>query len=269
MSYTILSTYEQEFPKLPTAVIKPKIVKSRKQKEFTKTVPSSTKSSTFTQFPHFPAELCLKIYNMAFQSPRTVKVKLTKIGTTPPNDNGIKLPKLGLQYLPGSSVPGLLHVNQEARDEGLKVYKSYFEGGKMDAKQNTIYVHPQLDTVLIILPTPEFKDDRHEFQSVNFEQGNIDAIAHTEEYWVTRMIEGYFQDTGAVAVMPADSEGLGIHGFREFSCVLPWYRSQAKMGWWEKTCLEWLIDWRLLCIVFDLLSSAEVLGLDSSGVYGS
>ena len=213
-------------------------------------------------------ELRIHIFKLALNTPRVVKVKLTRIGTT-------AIPKLGLKYYPDASL-GLLHVNKESRAEALKVYKICFEGGKPDGKKCSVYIHPRFDTLLITLPRIPRGEDRDEFQPINYSHWDLGYLGpmFPESVWRDGSVSGrvfeqrfaggkpYQNATATLVIMPADSnewvmgpESLISVKVERGQKLIPgtWNRNLKRVviGSWEHECLKWLVEWKRLTVSCD------------------
>ncbi|KAJ5053860.1 uncharacterized protein L3040_000150 [Drepanopeziza brunnea f. sp. 'multigermtubi'] len=109
---------------------------------------------TFTLFEKLPSELHLKIWREASESPeeaqapKTVQVTLTK----PTPDS----PRPKFKML--TPVPALRHVCSESRSVALEGFQPAFvtkcgrDGKEEAAREGDVYVHPYLDTIVLIIP---------------------------------------------------------------------------------------------------------------------
>ncbi len=76
----------------------------------------ATIEKIFTQFSLLPTELRLKTWSLSMPGPRDVQVLVRRGQKNPSESNRSVLKAL-------CPVPAILHINHEARVEGLKVYK--------------------------------------------------------------------------------------------------------------------------------------------------
>ncbi len=83
--------------------------------------------STFTSFPRLPLELRLAIWRFAAFEPRNVEVCTSNYcnrPSAPTYRDGS--PRLLPHFFSTCPIPGLLHANQESREEGLKHFQAEF-----------------------------------------------------------------------------------------------------------------------------------------------
>lgn len=101
----------------------------------------------FPQFPKFPGEIRIKIWDYAAHHPRDVQLSICGSLQLVDDDQETKKATGSCHVVSLNPVPGLLHACVESRYEGLKTYKkSFIVPGKAEG---IAYVNPSIDTLFI------------------------------------------------------------------------------------------------------------------------
>jgi len=104
----------------------------------------TTPLSTFEKFPELPTEIRLKIWGHACHQPRNVDLWTSFLKCE--IDNTIFYTQYYESKLTRTPPPKILQINQEARAEGLKHYRSEFE------TQNPMVVSPSKRKLVVSYP---------------------------------------------------------------------------------------------------------------------